>query len=198
MWMLPCVLGHAQSENAFVELFDGTLDNWRIAFTDSDNIRVVDGVLRVEGPNGWIRSKTRYGDLRIEVEFRFLTEDADSGIFLRADPDRTFARGWPDGSYQVQLRNPAGESPFPPVGGLFRHRMPAGPAAFDEPAAREAALPTGQWQKISIELIGERLTVWLNGKLVTRAGGIARSRNFVGIQAETGALEFRSFRVQAL
>jgi hypothetical protein len=191
-------LANAQSENTFVELFDGTLDNWRIAFTDSGNIRVADGVLRVEGPNGWIRSRMRYGDLRAEIEFRFLTEDADSGIFLRADPDRTFARGWPDGSYQVQLRNPAGESPFPPVGGLFRHRMPAGPTAFDEPTAREAALPTGQWQKISIELIGERLTVWLNGKLVTRAGGIARSRNFVGIQAETGGLEFRSFRVQAL
>jgi hypothetical protein len=106
--MLPLALANAQSENAFVELFDGTLDNWRIAFTDSGNIRVADGVLRVEGPNGWIRSRMRYGDLRAEIEFRFLTEDADSGIFLRADPDRTFARGWPDGGRRrIRADSPA-------------------------------------------------------------------------------------------
>lgn len=198
LWLAPFALGQAQTADDFVELFDGTLDHWRTAFTSGDNIRVVDGLLRVEGGNGWLRSRARYTDVRLEIEFRFLTEDADSGIFLRADPDRTFARGWPDASYQVQLRNPLGESRFPPVGGLFRHRMPDGPLAFDEAGARSAAGSTGEWQTLAIELVGERLQVWLNGTLVTRAAGIVRSSNFIGIQAETGALEFRSFRVREL
>jgi Domain of Unknown Function (DUF1080) len=192
---LPWSLGHAQPQSQFVELFDGTLDNWRAVLTEDGNISVVDGVLRVAGPNGWLRSRGRYENFRLEVEFRFVTDDADSGIFLRADADRTFARGWPDRSYQVQLRNPLGQSAFPPVGFLFRHRMPEGTLRFDEAAARQAALPTGEWQTLAIELAGKRVAAWLNGTLVMRAVEITPSRNFIGLQAETGVLEFRSIRI---
>jgi hypothetical protein len=179
-----------------VELFNGTLDNWRVAFTEGDNIRIVDGLLRVEGPNGWVRSTQRYTDFRLEIEFRWLTDDADSGVFLRASGDETFARGWPAGSYQVQLRNPAGPGTLPTIGHLFRHQMDDGPLRFDQETAREVALPTGEWQTLAIELVGERLAVWLNGTGITQALGVKKSRNFVGFQAERGGLEFRSVRIQ--
>ena len=195
LWVLPLSFAQAQPQSEFVELFDGTLDNWRAVSTDGNNVSVVDGVLRVAGPNGWLRSRDRYEDFRLEVEFRFVTDDADSGVFLRADADRTFARGWPDSSYQVQLRNPLGESAFPAVGFLFRHRMPEGAMQFDGAAARQAALPTGEWQTLTIELAGERVAAWLNGTLVMRAVEITPSRNFIGLQAETGVLEFRSIRI---
>jgi hypothetical protein len=197
--LIALAVGAAQAQPPqapFVELFDGTLDNWRPLYADTNNISVVDGVLRIEGPRGWLRSARRYGDFRLEIEFRWVTDDADSGVFLRADGDQTFARGWPDASYQVQLRNPLGASPFPPAGFLFRHRMPEGPIAFDETAVRSAALPTGEWQTLAIELMGERLAVWLNGTPVTRAARVVESRNFIGLQAESGALEFRSIRIQ--
>lgn len=180
----------------FVELFNGTLDNWRVVFTEGDNIRIVDGVLRVEGPNGWVRSTQRYTDFRLEIEFRWLTDDADSGVFLRAGGDETFARGWPAGSYQIQLRNPAGPGTLPTIGHLFRHQMDDGPLRFDTETAREVALPTGEWQTLAIELVGERLAVWLNGTGITQALGIAKSRNFIGFQAERGGLEFRSVKIQ--
>jgi len=186
----------APAESQLVELFNGTLDNWRVVFTQTDNIKIVDGLLRVEGPNGWIRSTKRYADFRLEIEFRWLTDDADSGVFLRAGADETFARGWPAGSYQVQLRNPAGGSSLPPVGHLFRHQMDDGPLRFDEEGARALALPTGEWQTLAIELDGERLAVWLNGTGITQALGIAKSTNFIGFQAERGGLEFRSIRIQ--
>jgi hypothetical protein len=188
-------LAQAQSEPQFVELLGGTLDNWRVVHAEPGDIAVADGVLRVAGPNGWLRSRARYENFRLEVEFRFVTDDADSGVFLRADSDRTFARGWPE-SYQVQLRNPAGESPFPPVGFLFRHRMPEGQTRYDEAAARAAALPTGEWQTLAVEINGERLAAWLNGELVLRAIGLVPGSNFIGLQAESGVLEFRSIRIR--
>jgi hypothetical protein len=181
---------------AFVELFNGTLDNLRVVFTQDDNIKIVDGLLRVEGPGGWVRSTKRYTDFRLEIEFRWLTDDADSGVFLRATGDETFARGWPAGSYQVQLRNPAGPGTLPTIGHLFRHQMDEGPLRFDDAGARAAALPTGEWQTLAIELVGERLAVWLNGTGITQALEVKKSTNYIGLQAERGALEFRSIRIQ--
>jgi hypothetical protein len=186
----------APSATGFVELFGGTLDNLRVVFTEDDNIKIVDGLLRVEGPGGWVRSTKRYTDFRLEIEFRWLTDDADSGVFLRATGDETFARGWPAGSYQVQLRNPAGPGTLPTIGHLFRHQMDDGPLRVDAEATRAANLGTGEWQTLAIELVGERLAVWLNGTGITQALGIAKSTNYIGLQAERGALEFRSIRIQ--
>jgi hypothetical protein len=188
--------GAAPATAGLVELFDGTLNNWRVLYTQGDNIKIVDGLLRVEGPNGWVRSAKRYTDFRLEIEFRWLTDDADSGVFLRANADETFARGWPAGSYQIQLLNPASESTFPPVGHLFRHQMEDGQLRFDEEGARSLAKPTGEWQTLAIELVGERLAVWLNGTGITQALGVKKSTNFIGFQAERGALEFRSVKIQ--
>jgi hypothetical protein len=188
--------GVTQAAPELVELFDGTLANWRVLYTQTDNIKIVDGLLRVEGGNGWVRSAKRYTDFRLEIEFRWLTDDADSGVFLRANADETFARGWPAGSYQIQLLNPASESTFPPVGHLFRHQMEDGQLRFDEEGARSLAKPTGEWQTLAIELVGERLAVWLNGTGITQALGVKKSTNFIGFQAERGALEFRSVKIQ--
>jgi hypothetical protein len=176
-------------------LFDGTLAGWTIESTESENFSVADGVLRVEGPEGWLRSAGQYGDFLLAVEFRFVTDDADSGIFVRARPDAEFGRGWPNASYQVQLRNPVGVSRFPPVGGIFRHGMPSGETVFDAAVAERASSGTGQWQMLEVEVQGEGLTVRLNGTMLTRASGIANPTGHIGIQGETGVVEFRSIRI---
>lgn len=180
------------------ELFDGTLAGWTIENTAHDNFRVIDGVLRVEAPEGWLRSARRYGDFELRVEFRFLTEDADSGIFFRAVGNESFSRGWPNSSYQVQMRNPLGESRFAPVGGLFRHGMPEGETDYDEGLARRVSRPTGEWQVIVVRVTGGEVVAELNGETVLRAGNIANPEGHIGLQGETGALEYRSLRITAL
>lgn len=189
----------ARSQDGFVPLFDGaSLDGWVVEKTDAGNFSVVDGVLKAEGPNGWLRSDATYADFRLRVEFRFLADDADSGIFVRTGNDEEFIRGWPNGGYQVQLRNPLGESRFPPVGGLFRHGMPDGATTFDPADADRLSLGTGEWQTLEIDAIGESLSVRLNGEPLMEAEGVANAEGYIGIQGEMGALEFRTIEIQEL
>ena len=198
--MVLAVAGAAGGQQAggFVPLFDGTLNGWVIENTQAGNISVRDGVLRVEAASGWLRSAREYGDVAIRTEFRFVTADADSGLFVRAGGTGQFMRGWPNNSYQVQIRNPATASRLPPVGGLFRHGMPPGPTEFDAAIVDKVAKPTGEWQTLEVEVTGNRLTARLNGTEVLRAMEIANPRGFIGFQAETGTVEFRSIEVREL
>lgn len=174
-------------------LFDGSLDGWTIE-NDADVV-VEDGVLKVDAPRGWLRSNEQYDDFSLRIEFRFVDDDTDSGIFVRAVADGTFGPGWPSNAYQVQLRNPIGQSPFPPVGGIFRHGLPQGETRFDPADASRLSLGTGVWQTLEIDADGDVLRVRLNGEPLTEALEIQNPRGYVGIQAERGAIEFRAIEL---
>lgn len=182
----------------FTQLFNGSFDGWTIENTGHGNFTIDEGILNVAAPEGWLRSTRAYGDFELRVEFRFLTDDADSGVFIRAVGNDTFVRGWPNSSYQVQMRNPLGESRFPPIGGLFRHGMPDGETDYDEALARQVSKPTGEWQELLIRVEGSTVTASLNGEQVLRAGNIANPEGHIGLQGETGALEFRSIEIREL
>jgi hypothetical protein len=183
----------------FVSLFNGTLDGWVVENTTANNFTVQDRVLKVQGPQGWLRSNEQYADFVLRVEFRCLTDDADSGIFVRAPgpPTNIFIRGWPANAYQVQLRDMSRNKTTNPIwiGNLYRHRVAAGETVFDAEAAMAAVKPTGEWQTVEITATGDRLTVQLNGTVVTRAASIVNPRGHIGIQGETGTLEYRSIGI---
>ena len=195
--VLACTAGlRAQAPPQFEPLFDGsTLKDWVVENTTAGNFTVRDGAIHVEAPSGWLRSERQYTDFILRLQFRFLTADADSGIFVRAAGATPFMRGWPNNSYQVQVRNPATQSRLPAVGGLFRHGMPGGETTFDQAAVEKLSRGTGEWQDLEIAVEGETLIVRFNGVEVTRAGAIAKQTGYLGIQAETGAVEYRSIDI---
>jgi hypothetical protein len=82
------------------------------------------------------------------------------------------------------------------VGNLYRHRVAPGETTFDADAAMRAVKPTGEWQVFEIEAVGDRVTARLNGVLVLDARGIVNPRGFIGIQGETGTLEYRAIEIQ--
>ena len=187
----------AAAAGAFTPVFTGSLDGWTVRNSTDGNFTVDAGVLRVQGPGGWLRYERRqYTDLQLRVEFRFITPDADSGIFVRAVGDRIFLRGWPGDSYQVQVRVPTTPSPFPPVGGIFRHGTPPGDTALDSAAVLKAFTGVGEWQRLEIDLAGETLTATLNGLETTRATGLTARAGYVGIQGESGTIEYRSIDIR--
>lgn len=187
----------AQAPQPLVPLFAGTLEGWTIEHTTAGNFSVRDGVLRVEGPTGWLRSSERYDDFDLRVSFRFITDDADSGVFFRADGSSTFGRGWPNRSYQLQLRNPIGQSRFPPIGHLYRHGMPPGDLMFDHADAARLSTGTEPWQVLELSVVGDGVRATLNGEELMRATGVESGAGYIGLQGETGALEFREMAIRA-
>jgi hypothetical protein len=191
--LVVAMSGRAQEQ--FVPLFDGTLKGWVVENTTANSFAVTAGVLRVEGPSGWIRTERQFTDFSARLQFRFLTADADSGVFFRTTGATEFMRGWPNNGYQVQVRNPATQSRLPAVGGLFRHGMPPGEITFDQPLVEKLSRGTGEWQELAFTIAGDTLTVRFNGTEVTRAANVVRQAGYIGLQAEVGALEFRSIDV---
>ena len=190
-----------QSSPKFVPLFDGkTLSGWVVENTTSNNFNVKDGALHVTGPQGWLRSERRYSNFLLRVEFRFLSDDADSGIFVRAPgpASNIFMRGWPANAYQIQNRDISRNQTNNPlwIGNIYRHRVAQGETQYDSAAALAAAKKTGEWQILEIEVAGDALTVKLNGSQITRAANIVNPQGHIGIQAETGALEYRSIEIR--
>ena len=86
-----------------------------------------------------------YGDFEMLVDWR-ITKDGDSGIYLRGTP-------------QVQIWDPARTDVGAQVGsgGLYNNQKnPSKPLVF-------ADNPVGEWNTFRITMVGEKVTVFLNG-----------------------------------
>ena len=177
-------------------LFNGKdLDGWVIESGGQFSVR--DGLLVVNRGTGWLRSVQEFGDFILEMEFRFLEEQANSGIFVRTGPtSKDDENGWPDNGYQVQCMDTiTGQYPLATM-------IPYGAPDFvhesDLEALARAYRPTREWNHYEITCDGEDLKVKLNGELITSARDIKNLRGHIGIQAEHGLLEFRNIGVRIL
>lgn len=192
----------AQEEGEFESLFNGaSLEGWVIENSEEDNFNVEEGFLRVEEPSGWLRSERQFSDFILRVHVRFLTENADSGVFVRAVADVPFFRGWPGNSYQVQTRDISENRSNNPIwlADIYRHNVSeGGETEFNSEAVLEAYSGVGEWQTIEIQAIEDSLTVLLNGTLVTRAENIVNPAGYIGFQGETGVVEFRTIEIREL
>jgi hypothetical protein len=198
--VLAASLAQTQTGN-FTALFDGkSLQGWTSKNTTPTTFSVKEGLIHVEGNSGWLQSEREYSNFRMRVEVRFLTDNADSGVFVRAVGDSIFLRGWPGNSYQVQARDVTRNQSANPIliGNIYRHGNPGGQTNFDSAAALRAAKPTGEWQLLEIEVQGDSLNVVLNGTAVTRATGLANPRGYVGLQGEAGIVEYRKIEIEEM
>lgn len=109
--------------------------------------RVEDGVLVFDGQGESLCTAKDYGDFELWVDWK-IKPKGDSGIYLRGTP-------------QVQIWDPD-DGPKNQVGsgGLFNNQKNP-----SKPLVR-ADNPVGQWNTFRIRMVGEKVTIHLNGKLV--------------------------------
>jgi len=112
-----------------------------------DHWRVENGVLVFDGKGDSLCTAKDYGNFEMLVDWKIL-KDGDSGIYLRGSP-------------QVQIWDPAvGPAGGVGSGGLFNNQKnPSKPSA-------NADKPVGEWNTFRIRMVGDKVTVWLNDKLV--------------------------------
>jgi HEAT repeat protein len=110
---------------------------------------VKDGMICFDGSGENICSVKEYGDFEMYIDWR-ITKGGDSGIYLRGTP-------------QVQIwdASQTGEGAEVGSGGLYNNTgNPSAPL-------KVADNPVGEWNTFHILMVGERVTVWLNGEMVT-------------------------------
>lgn len=103
---------------------------------------VKDGVLHYDGKADSLQTARDYGDFELWVDWK-IEAKGDSGIYVRGNP-------------QIQIwDNPEGS------GGLYNNKKnPRKPI-------KVADKPAGEWNTFRIIMRGEKVTVYLNGELVT-------------------------------
>jgi hypothetical protein len=138
----------ANAKHAFaapVALFDGkSLDAWDVQFKDRpSNWSIEDGVMTNTPHANNLVSKQRFKDFRLDAEYK-LSAKGNSGIYLR-------------GRYEMQVLDDAGTAPE-----AHGHMAIYARRAPDVNASK----PAGEWQTAQITLVGNCVTVVLNGKTV--------------------------------
>jgi hypothetical protein len=113
--------------------------------------KVVDGVIVFDGKGQNLQTAKDYGNFELYVDWKVLPK-GDSGIYLRGQPQ---VQIWEESDKAAQKNGK-----FVGSGGLYNNQKNA-----REPIA-VADNPAGQWNTFHIKMVGDKVTVKLNGKVV--------------------------------
>ena len=140
----------------------------------------VNGEELVNDGNGlYLSTQKNYGDFEFLVDYKTVPK-ADSGIYLRGIP-------------QVQIWDSTEEAKFniganKGSGGLWNNSKGA---PGKDPLVL-ADKPFGQWNSFRIIMVGERVSVWLNGKLLVDHARMENYFNRKGQIPRTGPIQLQT------
>ena len=188
-----------QTEN----LFNGKdLSNWNF-IVDGDKVAptavysVQDGAILIKGdPFGYMYTKKKYSNYTLELEWSWVGEGTNSGIFVaiaEVRPGNPFPNG-----IECQLKaGIAGD--FVMLGGSDMNEYvapeggrPAFPVIKKRGESNEK--PIGEWNKAKIEVLDGKITVYINGVLQNQ-GTTKMKEGYIGLQSEGGPIKFRNVKL---
>jgi hypothetical protein len=128
---------------------------------------------RREGES-WLITEKDYGDFLLTLKFR-VTPGGNSGVFLRdpvprAERLRAADGGKPPWDAGIEA-NINAEEPNYPTGSIWE--IAKGPPGLERP---------GEWNEMQIKTQGDRVWVWVNGKLAVEATQKRSARGGIGLQ----------------
>lgn len=182
-----------------VKLFNGKdLSNWdfivdKNAVPADQVYSVRDGLIHIKGqPFGYMYTKEKYGDYKLNVEWRWEGEATNSGIFLLIEETKN---PFPNGIECQLCAGKAGD--FVLLGGSdlieFHHRPGTERPAFPvvEKTNQSSEKPTGEWNKATIYVKDGVITVFINGVYQNTGTNKVKSGH-IGLQSEGKDILFRN------
>lgn len=192
-----------QSREMTVVLFNQKdLSGWTYFPKDSTNSSptwsVTNGVIHCTGqPNGFIRTTGVYSNYFLTVEWRFvkIAPNADnSGILVHLQPGDKI---WPQ-CVQVQGKHTRQGDIFLMEGAEAKEHKGMDkntPVPF---RGESMERPVGEWNKAEIICKNNKVTAFINGKLLNEVTECTLNSGHIGIQSEGGELEIRSIAYSPL
>ncbi|MBE0655920.1 MAG: DUF1080 domain-containing protein [Bacteroidales bacterium] len=176
-----------------VYLFNGQdLSNWDIVLKDSLadpdlTFFIKDGNIQTSGdPFGYIRTAERFSDFELSVEWRWLAEPGNSGVFIHIQEDNI----WPV-CLECQLMNQkAGDFVCFPGFDFAEHTDKENWAVSKR--AESSEKPAGEWNHYDIRVVGDSVSIYVNNVLQNIATQTKFTEGHIALQSEGAPLEFRN------
>ena len=189
LFLLSAVCMNAQKTT----LFNGKdLTGWNIHGTELWYVE--DGLLVCEsGPEekyGYLSTKKFYDDFILTLEFK-QEANGNSGVFFRSTLEGTKISGW-----QVEVAPPGNDS-----GGIYES-YGRGWLIKPDPE-KDKALKMGDWNRMKIKVVGDKVTTWLNGTQMISFTDekIGRGKGSIALQIHNGGgikVRWRNLKVKPL
>lgn len=140
-------------DDEWVALFNGKdLTGWKIHGTEKWYVEKGELVCE-SGPDkeyGYLATEKEFKDFELTLEFK-QSANGNSGVFFRSSIDGTKIAGW-----QVEVAPPNHDT-----GGIYESYGRGWLVQI--PDEKENILKMGEWNKMKIRVVGDKVTTWLNG-----------------------------------
>ena len=174
------------------QLFNGKdLTGWSFSLAPDSEVAadavfgVKDGVITIAGqPFGYMITDGTYGNYKLHVEWRWVDEPANSGIFVLAEPGDGL---WPRCAEVNLMAGHAGD--MIASGGSSFEELEEG--RFLRTTVESAEKPAGEWNTAEIICKGNYIQAYVNGVLMNEAH-FDRAEGRIALQSEGGPLEVRN------
>lgn len=137
----------------WMSLFNGKdLTGWKIHGTEKWYVEKGELVCE-SGPDkeyGYLATEKKFKDFELKLEFK-QSANGNSGVFFRSSLDGTKISGW-----QVEVAPPGNDT-----GGIYESYGRGWLVQI--PDEKENVLKMGEWNRMKIRVVGDRVITWLNG-----------------------------------
>ena len=189
-----------------IRLWNGKdFTGWKLYLPDDtvsvdDVWSVKDGVIHCAGkPNGYMRTKRKFSNYRLHLEWRWPETPANSGVLLHASgPDQV----WPT-CIECQLKSgSAGDLVLINGTGITvdgEDKQNVEKQFVVAPKKEQSSEhPAGEWNMYEIHCQKDTIRCYVNGVLQNEGSNATVTGGWIGLQSEGGPIEFRNVYLKPL